>query len=181
MNIDEIKNMANLTIDQMVNGILQHKPVDKQYLNAQDIDYLGHQIEGFCVCNYGTVPRQVQSAILMGKAVIANDFGTKVSLAKQVIGIAGSAAGLYAILTGVATILGWGSGVVTSVVAFFCGVSMSGPLGIIAIGSAAMALAGYLMFTNIPEEVLSRKAVETIRESIINSLPEMMAELPQNH
>ena len=87
MNIDEIKNMANLTIDQMVNGILQHKPADKQYLNAQDIDYLGHQIEGFCVCNYGTVPRQVQSAILMGKAVIANDFGTKVSLAKQVIGI----------------------------------------------------------------------------------------------
>ena len=51
------------------------------------------------------------------------------------------------------------------------GISLTGPLAIIGIGALASMIAGYLMFSNIPEETLSRKAVEVLKQGMRDALP----------
>lgn len=171
MNIHEIQNLTECKVDNWICETLKNKPSDRQYLELHDLQRLGSHIEWMWIRHCGEVPAGIKSAILMSQAVLANDFGTKVTLIKHMLSGAGLIAGLGIILSGVGTILGWGAGVIATIATAITGISLTGPLAIIGIGALASMIAGYLMFSNIPEETLSRKAVEVLKQGMRDALP----------
>ncbi len=171
MNIHEIQNLTECTVDNWICETLKNKPGDRQYLELHDLQRLGSHIEWMWIRHCGEAPAGIKSAILMSQAVLANDFGTKVTLIKHMLSGAGLIAGLGIILSGVGTILGWGAGVIATIATAITGISLTGPLAIIGIGALASMIAGYLMFSNIPEETLSRKAVEVLKQGMRDALP----------
>ncbi|MBQ5666523.1 MAG: hypothetical protein IIV41_11765, partial [Akkermansia sp.] len=54
-----------------------------------------------------------------------------------------------------------------------CGLSLTGPLAAISLGAVATLIAGYFMFSNMPEEELSRKSIQVLREGINRVLPDV--------
>ena len=173
MNTHEIQNQMELFLDAQISETLKNKPQNRQFLEYHDLERLGTNIEGLWIKHCGEVPTAIKSAILMSQAVLANDFGTKVTIIKHILSSAGLVAGLGLMLSGVGTILGWGSGIIGSITTAIAGLSLVRPLAIVGVGAVASMIAGYLIFSNIPEEVLSRKAVQVLRQGINDALPQV--------
>ena len=173
MNTHEIQNQMELFLDAQISETLKNKPQNRQFLEFHDLQRLGTNIEGMWIEHCGETPAEIKSAILMSQAVLANDFGTKVTIIKHMLSSAGLVTGLGLILSGVGTILGWGAGIITTISTAITGLSLTGPLAIVALGAVASLIAGYLIFSNIPEEVLSRKAIQVLRQGINDALPQV--------
>ena len=173
MNTYEIQNQMTRFLDEQICDTLKHKPQNRQFLEYHDLERLGTNIEGLWIKHCGEVPTAIKSAILMSQAVLANNFGTKVTIIKHMLSSAGLVTGLGLILSGVGTILGWGAGIITTISTAITGLSLTGPLAIVALGAVASLIAGYLIFSNIPEEVLSRKAIQVLRQGINDALPQV--------
>ena len=173
MNLEQIQNIMERTIDTQVDMMLKNKPADRQYLNQDDIRRLGCDVEGIWLKHCGEAPAEIKASVLMANTVMAGDFASKVTLIKHMLSAVGAVGGIAAILTGVGTILGWGAGVMTAITTAICGLSLTGPLAAISLGAVATLIAGYFMFSNMPEEELSRKAIQVLREGIKRVLPDV--------
>lgn len=171
MNINEIQNNMAVFIDTQIQGILQHKPENRQFLEYHDLQRLSTAVEGIWIKHCGETPAEIKSALIMSQAVMAGDLATKITLIKHLLSGAGLITGLGIILGGVGTILGWGAGIITTIITAINGVALAGPLALIALGAAASLIAGYMMFSNMPEEELSRKAVQILKQGVNDALP----------
>ncbi len=95
-----------------------------------------------------TVPKQIKAADKLALAVIAPTKKEKMKLIKSVAASMSGVGGLAAILTGIGTALGWGAGAVASVIAWFTGASMLGPIGWLFIGASLSVCAGYFYYSS---------------------------------
>ena len=173
MTLEQLQNTMERTIDTHVDMMLKNKPSDRQYLNQDDIRRLGCDVEGIWLQHCGEVPAEIKASVLMANTVMAGDFTSKVTLIKHMLSAVGAVGGITAILGGVGTILGWGAGVMTAISTALFGLSLTGPLAAISLGTVATIIAGYFMFSNMPEEELSRKAIQVLREGIKRVLPDV--------
>ena len=173
MTLEQLQNSMERTIDTQVDMMLKNKPADRQYLNQDDIRRLGCDVEGIWLQHCGEVPAEIKASVLMANTVMAGDFASKTTLIKHMLSTVGAVGGIAAILGGVGTILGWGAGVMTAISTALFGLSLTGPLAAISLGAVATIIAGYFMFSNTPEEELSRKAIQVLREGIKRVLPDV--------
>ena len=79
------------------------------------------------------VPKQIVAACDLSLAFIAPSMKEKKKLLKRVGTTMGGLGGLAAIITGIGIALGWGTGVVAAIIAWFTGVSLLGPIAWIAV------------------------------------------------
>ena len=173
MNVEKIQNIMERAIDTQVAMMLKDKPADRQFLNQDDIRRLGCDVEGIWLQHCGEVPTAIKASVLMANTVMAGDFASKTTLIRHMLSTVGAVGGIAAILGGVGTILGWGTGVMTAISTAIFGRSLTGPLAFISLGAVATIIAGYFMFSNMPEEELSRKAIQVLREGIKRVLPDV--------
>jgi hypothetical protein len=93
-------------------------------------------------------PPQVEAACSFSEMLLAPSSQQKQDLLKSSVGLAGGAAGIGMVITGVGAALGWGAGMVASVTAVFVGTSFVGPIGWVAAGVSLAAVAGYFATTS---------------------------------
>ena len=95
-----------------------------------------------------TVPKQVKAACDLALFMIAPSVSEKRKLIKDIIAAALGPAGLMAIIAGIGQVLGWGIGPIMAIWQWFVGVSLLGPMGLIAGGVSLAVVAGYLHFSS---------------------------------
>jgi hypothetical protein len=118
----------------------------------------------------------LEFACLSSEAVLAPGLEQKKQLVKKMGAVAGGgAAGVAAILAGLAGIFGWGAGVVASIHAFFFGVSLAGPIALIASGVVVAAIAGYWALTS-DDRTNSSRAYRALQSGCANAVDAIWAE-----
>lgn len=105
------------------------------------VELVFEQFLGFC-------PKQITAANLLALAFIAPTLKEKKKLIKTVVSSMSGLAGLAAILAGIGIAAGWGAGVVASVIAWFTGASLFGPIGLMFVGASLTVCAGYFYFSS---------------------------------
>lgn len=173
MHISKVENLIMMDIDHKVTDLLSHKPSDKKYLEFHDMEILCDYAENIWATKCGEVPAQIKAVSCMAKAALAPDLARKVALCKDALTIGGGIAGIAVIIGAICTVLGVGAGVIGTIVAFFVGISWTGPLAAAVLGVTAVALAGYLKFSDIPEQIMSERALSALKEGTRKALPEV--------
>lgn len=164
MNAQEANALIMMDIDNKVNELFAMKPDDKKFLEYHDMEQLCNRLELIWINKCGVVPNQIQTVNNIAKAVLAPDMALKIQLCKDALVIGGGIGGIATIIGAVCTALGIGSGLWGTITAFFVGISWTGPLAVAALGAVAVALAGYLMFNNIPAQIMSNMALKALKE-----------------
>lgn len=123
-----------------------------------------------------TVPKQVKAACQLALATIAPSITEKKKLIKAVATSMSGIGGLAAIITGIGMALGWGTGVMTAVIAWFTGASMLGPIGWIFAGASLTVCAGYFYFSSD-----DAKDAERFENALIGGLEKAIDEIWNNH
>ena len=111
------------------------------------------------------VPKEINAACNLALIILAPSTAAQVELIKTIVSTCGGLAGLGAIIAGVGMALGWGTGTVAAVVAWFTGTSVAGPLGWILGGVSAVVIAGYFYFSSDDAE-----NAEKFEKALINGL-----------
>lgn len=173
MDISKVENLIMMDIDNKVCELLSKKPEGKKFIEWQEMDHLCNFAENIWVSKCGAVPRQIQAVSLIARAALEPDRTRKIQLCKDALVIGGGVSGIAAIIGAICTALGVGVGVWGTIVAFFAGISWTGPLAVAALGVVAVALAGYLMFNNIPAQKMSDRALAALKDGTKKALPEV--------
>ena len=93
------------------------------------------------------IPVEVEKSCLFTEALLAPGLLKKAKLLKAAIGIGGSVTGTMMILGAIATALGWGASVWATIVTFFVGGLVAGPLILAGTGMAIIGIAVYFALT----------------------------------
>lgn len=156
MNADEFKAKLEGTIDAKFAEIIANKDENSRFLDFVDGKTLTTAVRNIFKNRLKSTPPQIEAACLLSEAVLAPSVRERQQLVRAAIAIGGGTAGIAMIIVGIGAALGWGSGVVASVIAWFVGISMTGPIAWIAGGAAVAAIAGYLSITNNPQKNTER-------------------------
>ncbi|MCC8166661.1 MAG: hypothetical protein LIQ31_11055 [Planctomycetes bacterium] len=151
MKKNEFKSKINLSIDHKATEIVAQKQEDK-YLTYIDAKAINIFVGSIFMSKLNKIPPQVEAAMLLAEATISPSATERIRLLKSAAGVAGGAAGIALVVTGVLTAIGAGTGVITAVTVFFTGSSLLGPVGMIAGGVALATIAGYFAFSGNPQE-----------------------------
>lgn len=166
MTLDQITVNMDMIIQNEISEILSTKPQDQQYLNYLDMRQVCSTVKRYCIDSIGEIPKEVEMACCLAEAVLAPD---KKQLIKQAVSLASGAGGVACILAGVGSALGWGTGVLAAITAFFVGTSVTIPLIAITGGLALSVVAGYFMFHN-DAPTLSNKAIKALSKGVEKAL-----------
>ena len=96
----------------------------------------------------GFTPKEIDGACNMALIFIAPSMKEKKVLIKRIVISVGTTSALAAIITGIGLALGWGAGAIATVIAYFTGVSLLGPIAWITAGTLIAVLAGYFYFSS---------------------------------
>ncbi len=123
----------------------------------------------------GTVPKLVEAACLTSCAILAPNKEVRRKLVKKAVGIGGGVAGIGMVITGIGTALGWGAGMIHTVIVFFTGASLAGPIGWVVGGLSVAAVAGYFAVKSDAPN-LSEKFCNAFVESTGNAVDKIWNE-----
>ncbi|WPX40851.1 hypothetical protein QET93_001880 [Akkermansia sp. N21116] len=169
MTLDQITVNMDMIIQNEISEILSTKPQDQQYLNYLDMRQVCSTVKRYCIDSIGEIPQEVEMACCLAEAVLAPDKKDKKQLIKQAVSLASGAGGVACILAGVGSALGWGTGVLAAITAFFVGTSVTIPLIAITGGLVLSVVAGYFMFHN-NAPTLSNKAIKALSKGVEKAL-----------
>ena len=93
----------------------------------------------------------------------------KMDLLKKAVAVLGPVAGIGMIIGGVGLILGWGTGVVAAITAYFVGTSLTGPLALIFGGIGIATIATYFALKD-DEATHGAKFRDVMRKSLTDSI-----------
>ena len=113
------------------------------------------------------VPKEIDAACNIALVILAPSMAAKVELIKKIASTFGGLAGLGAIIAGVGMALGWGTGTIAAVTAWFMGTAPWGPLGWIVGGVSVVVIAGYFYFSDDDAE-----NAEKFEKALIKGLDE---------
>lgn len=167
MNAQEASALIMMDINNKVNELLSMKPEDKKYIEYHDMVQLCDRLELIWINKCGIVPEQIQTVNCRAKAVLTPDLALKIQLCKDALVIGG---GIAAIIGAICATLGIGRSFWDAISDFFKGTSWTGPLAVAALGAVAVALAGYLMFNNIPAQIMSNMALKALKEGTTSAI-----------
>ena len=146
--------------------IMSAKPQGKQYMELQDMEQLTAHLEGIWASKCGEVPVEITAISNMACAALDPDETRRQERIKKALAGVSGVGGIATILAAVATALGWGASVWVIIIATLGGASLAGPIALGVVGSLAVVLAGYLMFSSDSREEASEKALKIFREGI---------------
>ena len=157
--------------------ILEKKPVDAQYLNFGDYSDICTTIKtSWCkMMDEADAPKAIQSVCYMTLAIVAPDLKEKAKLISQAKAAASGIAGIGAIIGAIGMALGWGTGLIGTVTAFFCGAPILGPLGLLTVGALLAAIAAYFAVESKNEAKISEKAEKVLRDGLSKALEGLWA------
>lgn len=115
------------------------------------------------------VPPEIEGSCLIGETLVASTMLEKVELLKKAVAVLGPVTGIGMIIGGVGMVLGWGTGVIAAISAFFCGVSLTGPLALIVGGIGVATIATYFAFKD-DKSTYGAKFREVMRKSMTDSI-----------
>lgn len=169
MTLDQITVNMDMIIQNEISGILSTKPQDRQYLNYLDMRQVCSTVKRYCIDSMGEIPQEVEMACCLAEAVLAPDKKDKKQLVKQAVSLASGAGGVTCIVAGIGGVLGWGTGVLAAVTAFFIGTSLTIPVIAITGGLVLSGIAGYFMFHD-DAPTLSNKAIKALSKGVEKAL-----------
>ena len=157
--------------------ILEKKPVDAQYLNYGDYSNICTTIkESWCtIMNEEDAPKAILSVCYMTLAIVEPNAIEKAKLISQAKAAASGIAGISAIIGAIGMALGWGTGIIGAITAFFCGAPIAGPLGMLAGAALLAAIAAYFAVESMNEAKMSEKAEKVLRDGLSKALEGLWA------
>ena len=181
--MEKPKSLTELqtTMDKIITvkkfQILEKKPVDAQYLNYGDYSDICTTIkDSWCtIMNEKDAPKAIQSVCYMTLAIVEPNLIEKAKLISQAKAAASGIAGIGAIIGAIGMALGWGTGLIGTVTAFFCGAPVAGPLGLLAAGALLAAIAAYFAVESMNEAKMSEKAEKVLRDGLSKALEGLWA------
>ncbi len=167
---------AKQAFKSRVNGAIRLKCTeltkDKSSISYNEGKTLVQYLDTVFLNCLGFVPEQIQATEKLALTFIAPSLKEKKKLIKTVVSTMSGFSGLAAIITGIGVAVGWGSGTVAAVIAWFVGVSIWGPIGLIAAGASLTVTAGYFYFTSD-----DAKNAERFENALINGLDKAVDEI----
>lgn len=152
--------------------LLEKKAVDAQYLNYSDFIEICDAVK--CawreLMNEDEVPRTIEGVCCLTLAAVSPELKEKAKLIAQAYAALAGVGGITAIIAAIGLALGWGSGVIATVTAFFCGGPLLGPLGLLAGGALLLAIAAYFVIESQNEAVIAEKAEKILRDGLDKAL-----------
>lgn len=181
--MEKPKSLTELqtTMDKIITvkkfQILERKAVDAQYLNYGDYSDICTTIkQSWCeMMDEEDAPKAIQSVCYMTLAIVAPDLKEKAKLISQAKAAASGIAGIGAIIGAIGMALGWGTGLIGTVTAFFCGAPILGPLGLLVGGALLAAIAAYFAIESKNEAKISEKAEKVLRDGLSKALEGLWA------
>ncbi len=175
MDKDKFIIALDSTIQVKISEILATKPEDKKFLNYFDSMQLTKMVKNIFMKKIGIIPPEVEMACNLSQACLAPDIQTKIKLIKACIGIGGGIVAIGMIISALATALGWGTGVVAAVTAFFTGTALLGPIAIGTVGIGIAAIAAYFALSG-NEVTDSQRFIKAFSESVKKATEAIWAE-----
>lgn len=136
------------TIDVKFAELMVSKKETEAYLTYIDAQILTAKIRGIFKNLLTVIPPQVEAACLLSETILSPSIKDKENKIKAAFGIAGGTAGIGIVISAIGSALGWGAGIVTSVVTAFAGSSFTGPIGWGVTGLSIAVIAGYFASTS---------------------------------
>ena len=174
MNKTVVQALMKQYISVKAKEIMSAKPQGKQYMELQDMEQLTAYLEGMWASKCGEVPVEITAISNMACAALEPDKARTQERIKKALAAVSGVGGVTAIISAVATALGWGVSVWAAITAAVAGVSLAGPIGLAVVGSLAVCLAGYLMFSSDSKEEASEKALKIFREGIVDVITDSL-------
>lgn len=115
----------------------------------------------------GKVPTEIEIACQLSEAIISPSKAETLRLIKGAAFLAGGGGGIALMIAGVGAALGWGAGVVSTVVAFFVGVNMAPIIGQIVGGAALAGVAAYFFVHQDSPESVTVKSINALKNQIM--------------
>lgn len=171
-SLSDLQTTMNRIITVKKYQILEKKPIDAQYLNYGDFTDICDAVkEGWCkLMGESEVPKPIEGVCYLSLAIISPDIVQKAKLLSQAQAALAGIAGITAIISAVGLALGWGTGVIGTVTAFFCGTPVAGPIGLLAGGLLLAAIAAYFVIKSGNEKEMADKAEKSLRDGLRNAL-----------
>jgi len=147
MNQEQFTDTLLANVDAKAGEIIAGKPENQKFLVYVDAQTMSASIQNVFINKIDVVPKQIRATCTFCEAILAPSISEKRKLLKSVLGIAGTTGGIAMIITGIGIALGWGAGVIATVIAFFTGGAFLGPVAWIAGGVALAGIAAYFAFS----------------------------------
>ncbi len=174
MTTDAFKIAVDRLITAKASEIIASKPEKEQYLNWSDMRSITSSVKDACFNHLGEIPKQIEVACNMSEAILA-PMDEKIVLLKNIIIMGGGIGGIAAIIGAIGLALGWGAGVISTVITFFTGTALLGPLGWAVGGVTLLVIAGYFALSGSPADD-SSKALTALHKGVEEALTEYFKE-----
>ena len=174
-SLTELQTQMNQIITVKKHQILAQKPVEAQYLNYTDFNDLCDAVkQNYCeYMQAKEVPKPIEAVCHIALAVVSPSMRIRIKHIKMAKALLAGMAGITAILSGVAIALGWTATVLETVVAFFVGGAVFGPIVLVVGGIGLFGIAAYFAYAAKDPTDLSDKAEATLRETLKKTIAEL--------
>ena len=140
-----------------------------EFFAYEDAHDICSRVRMFFTKAMGFVPPEIEGTCLIGETLVAPDMIEKVTLLKKALIVLGPLAGTGMIIAGIGLILGWGSGVIAAITAWFAGISLTGPLALIFGGIGIATIATYFALSD-DKSTYADKFRNVMRKSLADSI-----------
>lgn len=171
-SLSDLQITMNRVITVRKTQILEKKALNAQFLDYGDFSDICDTVKDTWrkLMEEDDVPRTIEGVCYLTLATIEPSVINKAKLIAQAQAALAGVAGITAIISAVGIALGWGTGLIGSITAFFCGAPIAGPLGLLAGGALLAAIAAYFAIKSKNQKDMSEKAEKVMREGLLKAL-----------
>lgn len=142
---------------------------DGEFFAYEDAHDICSRVRMFFNKVLGFVPPEIEGSCLIGETLVAPGMLEKIELLKKALMVLGPLSGTGMIIGGIGLILGWGSGIIAAITAWFTGISLTGPLALIFGGIGVATIATYFAFSD-DKSTYACKFRDIMRKSLAESI-----------
>ncbi len=140
-----------------------------EFFAYEDAHDICSRVRMFFTKAIGFVPPEIEGSCLIGETLVTPGMLEKITLLKKALMVLGPLTGTGMIIGGIGLILGWGSGIIAAITAWFVGVSLTGPLALILGGVGVATIATYFALSD-DETTYAGKFRDVMRRSLSDSI-----------
>lgn len=155
-------------VDQAINLRMACKKAE-EFFSYEDAHDVCSRVRLFFTNALGFVPPEIEGSCLLGETLVAPTMIEKMDLLKKAVSVLGPLAGIGMIIGGVGMILGWGTGVIAAITAYFTGISLTGPLALIFGGIGIATITTYFAFKD-DKSTYGANFREVMRKTLTDSI-----------
>lgn len=157
-----------LAVDQAIDRRMAFKN-EGEFFTYQDAHEVCAEVRLFFTQLLDFVPPEIEGSCLIGEALMSPSFHQRLELWKKAVSVLGPISGAAMIIAGVGMVLGWGSGLIATITAFFAGISWTGPVILIFAGLGIAVVATRYARTD-DKSTYAAKFREVMRKSLSESI-----------